>query len=190
METAPEKSKNTYIKRIILLTVLAAIVAYIFYNNVIIQTVDSGDGWKHQIGHFEQCMYDEYEGCGEATHRIHAISVNQYYCEEHWQTNGIDMFERLADKNISSGKSNSKEATNAKVCAVKAVEDKLKSPSTADFCSYTSMTATDLGNNKWKVSGYVDAQNSFGAVVREYWTVTLTLTSSGFKDSSVTFSEE
>lgn len=190
MDNVPEKTKKSYIKWIILFTALAAVVAYIFYNTVIIQTVDSIDGWKHQIGDFEACMYDKYENCGQATHRIHAITVNQYYCDEHWQTNGIDMYGRLTDTDISSKKSDSQDATNAKVCAVKAVEDKLKSPSTADFCSYTSMTATDLGNNKWKVSGYVDAQNSFGAVVREYWTVTLTLTSSGFKDSSVTFSEE
>lgn len=78
--------------------------------------------------------------------------------------------------------------TNAKICAEKAVEDRLKSPSTADFCPYYAMTATNLGGDKWKVTGYVDAQNSFGAEIREYWTVTLTLTKTGFKDYYVRFS--
>ena len=50
------------------------------------------------------------------------------------------------------------------------------------------MIAIDLGGNRWKVSGYVDAQNSFGATVRTNWTVTLTLTNSGFKDYDVKFS--
>lgn len=84
--------------------------------------------------------------------------------------------------------SNYNTETNAKICAEKAVEDRLKAPSTADFCSYSQMTATNLGGDKWKVTGYVDAQNSFGAMVRQYWTVTLTLTKTGFRDYSVSFS--
>ena len=38
--------------------------------------------------------------------------------------------------------------------------------------------------------GYVDAQNSFGATIRSYWIVTLTLTSSGFTDASVVFVDQ
>lgn len=86
------------------------------------------------------------------------------------------------------GSSSNKSATDAKICAEKAVTDSLKSPSTAKFCKYTEMTATNLGGDKWKVTGYVDAQNSFGAVMRTYWTVTLTLTGKGFTDYSVDFS--
>ncbi|HYC34130.1 MAG TPA: hypothetical protein VEC13_00175 [Candidatus Paceibacterota bacterium] len=46
------------------------------------------------------------------------------------------------------------------------VERILKSPSTAEFCRGT---ATDLGENKWKVSSCVDSQNSFGATLRSNW---------------------
>lgn len=74
------------------------------------------------------------------------------------------------------------------VCAEMAVEDRLKSPSTADFCPSYEMTVTNLGGDTWKVTGYVDAQNSFGAEIREYWTVTLTLTETGYKNCSVSFS--
>lgn len=84
--------------------------------------------------------------------------------------------------------SSNKSATDAKICAEKAVTDSLKSPSTAKFCKYTEMTATNLGGDRWKVTGYVDAQNSFGAVIRTNWTVTLTLTGKGFTDYQVDFS--
>lgn len=74
------------------------------------------------------------------------------------------------------------------VCAEMAVEDQLKSPSTAKFCPSYEMIATNLGGDNWKVTGYVDAQNSFGAEIREYWTVTFTLTEEGYKNCSVSFS--
>lgn len=81
-----------------------------------------------------------------------------------------------------------KPASNAKICAEKAVKDKLKAPSTAKFCKYTEMVATNIGGNRWRVSGYVDAQNSFGAVIRSNWTVKLTLTEHGFTDYTVNIS--
>ena len=53
------------------------------------------------------------------------------------------------------------------------VEKRLKSPSTADFCSYSDATVTDLGSGKFRVSAYVDAQNSFGAQIRTNYTCVL-----------------
>lgn len=75
---------------------------------------------------------------------------------------------------------------DAWVCAIDVVENRLKSPSSADFCSYPEATITDLGNNRYKIQGYVDAQNSFGATVRSKFTVTLTLTESGYKEATCT----
>jgi len=46
------------------------------------------------------------------------------------------------------------------------VVDRLKSPSTADFPSYRESFVTDIGNGRFQVSAYVDAQNSFGAKMR------------------------
>lgn len=46
------------------------------------------------------------------------------------------------------------------------VERLLKSPSTAEFCRGT---ATDLGENRWKVVSCVDSQNGFGALIRSNW---------------------
>ena len=69
-----------------------------------------------------------------------------------------------------------------------AVENRLKSPSTADFCSQSEMTISNVGSS-WTVSGYVDAENSFGATVREYWTVTMTLSGDTAKNISVQINE-
>lgn len=46
------------------------------------------------------------------------------------------------------------------------VKDRLKSPSTAKF---PMSTGQDVGNNSFEVSSYVDAQNSFGATIRQNW---------------------
>lgn len=45
----------------------------------------------------------------------------------------------------------------------------LSSPSTAKFGDMTETIFTDLGNGKWRVSAYVDAQNMFGATIRKYY---------------------
>ena len=61
--------------------------------------------------------------------------------------------------------------------AEKIVKDNLKSPSTAKFCS-TSEAKISCSDNTWTVSGWVDAQNSFGATLRNNYTVKFTFTSS------------
>jgi hypothetical protein len=52
-------------------------------------------------------------------------------------------------------------------------EKHLKAPSTADFCSYSDATVTDLGGGRFRVSAYVDAENSFGAKIRTIYTCVL-----------------
>lgn len=46
------------------------------------------------------------------------------------------------------------------------VEDKLKSPSTANFPVYSEEMVTDGGSGAFLISAYVDSQNGFGAKVR------------------------
>lgn len=60
------------------------------------------------------------------------------------------------------------------------VKQKLKSPSTAKFCTVSQSTITHDGD-VYTVSGWVDAQNSFGATLRSNWTVTFTAVKSGGK---------
>ena len=50
------------------------------------------------------------------------------------------------------------------------VKDQLKAPSTADFNDVTAS-----GSGPWTVVGSVDAENSFGAKLRNRWTCTIRL---------------
>ncbi len=58
------------------------------------------------------------------------------------------------------------------VFAKSVIEDILKAPSTAKF---VDVRAYELSNQKdvWAINGYVDSQNSFGAVIRSQWEVQL-----------------
>lgn len=62
---------------------------------------------------------------------------------------------------------------DAHVIAEKVVSEQLKSPSTAKF-SKTSECTISVDGNTWTVSGWVDAQNSFGATLRNNYTVKIT----------------
>ncbi|GAB3166596.1 hypothetical protein GCM10027059_25780 [Myceligenerans halotolerans] len=46
------------------------------------------------------------------------------------------------------------------------VSEKLKSPSTADF---SEERESSTGTDSWTITGLVDAQNSFGAMIRAEW---------------------
>ncbi len=61
------------------------------------------------------------------------------------------------------------------VCAQLKVEKMLKSPSSARFeFGGATYSTKSLGNNKYKVDSYVDAQNSFGASIRQQFTCNIT----------------
>lgn len=51
----------------------------------------------------------------------------------------------------------------------KLIKYKLKSPSTAEFPSSIEASVISKGDNTFIVSSYVDAQNSFGVVLRTYY---------------------
>jgi len=64
----------------------------------------------------------------------------------------------------------------------------LKAPSTASFpWSFNEYDVSDLGGGRWRVSGYVDAQNGFGAMLRSRWTVEMQVEGSTWKlvDASI-----
>lgn len=57
--------------------------------------------------------------------------------------------------------------------AERAVKAALKAPSTAKFPGYSSVQISVLPNCQYIVMGYVDAQNSFGAMIRSSFAVKL-----------------
>jgi len=74
------------------------------------------------------------------------------------------------------GSSDSPDKIDAWVMAQQFIERELKAPSSAEFGSVwggdyqdPDKVVTDLGNGKFIVSGWVDAENSFGAKIRTYF---------------------
>lgn len=57
------------------------------------------------------------------------------------------------------------------------VRDRLKAPATAEFTE--AVTAPLAGYDRYTVSGAVDAQNSFGALIRNFYSCTVGLSTSG-----------
>lgn len=176
-------SKRERKKWVVVLCVYLCIVLIIFaYKFCIVRTIESINGYIHQRVCFGTC---EICNDNDATHRIINHNYKIYFCDDCWEELGETYLEVLSKQDMDTPNKTSADERDAKICAVKAVEDNLKSPSTAKFCSYSEMTAENLGGNQWRIEGYVDAQNSFGAMIRENWIVTLTLTGEGFTDYSV-----
>lgn len=70
------------------------------------------------------------------------------------------------------------EVAEAKMFA-KAVElQLLKTPASAVFCSMEEMSVLPIGDGAYSVSGYVDSQNSYGAMLRNQFNLTV------FKDEN------
>jgi len=64
---------------------------------------------------------------------------------------------------------------SAFVMAQKFVEQNLKSPGSAEYGWQTAdECVTELGNGEYLVKGWVDAQNSFGAKIRNNFSLKLT----------------
>ena len=79
---------------------------------------------------------------------------------------------------MSARKSTSSSVSEAQVYvhATDFVRDRLSSPSTARFPTYSQGIVKNLGGNKYGYAGYVDAQNAFGATVRSKYYVEMEFT--------------
>jgi len=64
-----------------------------------------------------------------------------------------------------------------------AVKSKLKAPSTAKFESYKKDKVEHVEDDTFKIESYVDAQNGFGAMIRNNFIVTIEF---DFEDESFT----
>ena len=65
------------------------------------------------------------------------------------------------------------DAFDAKYACKQYVEEALKSPSSADFPSYSEMSATGSAYGPWTVISYVDAKNAFGVMLRNTFICTV-----------------
>lgn len=68
---------------------------------------------------------------------------------------------------------------SAEYMAQEFVKEQLKAPSTAKFEDYDDGHVTALGNDEYSISAYVDAQNVYGAMIRNFYHVKLRLIHEG-----------
>lgn len=77
---------------------------------------------------------------------------------------------------VSEDESTGASPIRASIMCENIIESQLVAPSTAEFASYNEQQIWTLGKNSgtyenaYRVRGYVDAQNSFGAKIRTYYT--------------------
>lgn len=101
-------------------------------------------------------------GCGLLIAIIAVIAWSSGACsEKSFEQRAADNARRL-NEYCSSDKS------MAAVVAERFVKQTLKAPATAKF-PWGAGTALPLGDCKWQVTSYVDAQNSFGAQIRTHY---------------------
>lgn len=79
----------------------------------------------------------------------------------------------IFSQSCSKSENKTGSSSEAWYIAKKFAEKDLKAPATADFPSQFAdgVKITDHGGGKYTVKGYVDAQNSFGAKIRQYFMV-------------------
>ncbi len=68
----------------------------------------------------------------------------------------------------SDSSSDNPDKIEAYVMSQEFVKERLKAPATADFPWYDESFVKELGDNKFEVNAYVDAENSFGAKFLAY----------------------
>jgi hypothetical protein len=82
----------------------------------------------------------------------------------------VIVFLALATGSSDSGSSGQPrpehDALSAWVMCQQFIEERLKAPKSADFPAGYDRFTTDLGDGRYRVKAYVDAQNSFGAEIR------------------------
>lgn len=172
----PDSCKNTkYVFGALKITFLiASVIACILSVVLVFKTI----GTTFEKGDFSDthdcisCMVPTPANGGRAIFRTGMSKEDveiQYFCDKCF----ILIQEEInKDKNKNSDIDESDVWSEAKDI----VRNRLKAPSTAEFCSKSSATITKSGKT-WTIRGYVDAENSFGAMIRNDFTVVITFTS-------------
>lgn len=105
-----------------------------------------------------------------------------------WAAFALSLFRPAGAPAITTGytppQSNG-DSSEARVFCKYVVENSLKSPSTAQFSGYGETTATRSGS-AWIISGYVDSQNDFGAMLRANYRCTASGTGKDLKVDDLT----
>lgn len=148
--------------------------------------------------------------CGVDTNLFYKnpiLGTTEYYCEPHHK-HIVEIMNSMMEHKVTQPSQNTQNSDNSSQnsntsnvgssarhtdseafsCAKAIVKSVLKSPSTAKFCWITDATVVHLGNGEYKVTGWVEAENSYGATLRRNFVVVYTATENGYKNGSATLS--
>ena len=148
--------------------------------------------------------------CGVETNLFYKnpiLGITEYYCEPH-RDHIVDIMNSMMEHKVTQPSQSTQNSNNSSQnsntsnvgssarhtdseafsCAKAIVKSVLKSPSSAKFCWITDATVTHLGNGEYKVTGWVEAENSYGATLRQNFVVVYTATENGYKNGLATLS--
>lgn len=94
------------------------------------------------------------------------VAVNVWKGEPREQETKADRYVAALEKEQAQEKARCSDTIMAYVMSQNFVKAKLVAPSTAEFPSFSDVKVTKAGECKFTVLGYVDSQNSFGAMLR------------------------
>jgi len=161
-ELKQDKRKTFVVEAIVIVfcIVLSVLLPFLEYN-VFFVGYRSGDYSEHTC-----------EDCDDAANGgawLDNDFGNKYYCEYHYNAHKTAL-DKYKENHFDHDDSDILQI------AEDTVKQNLKAPSTATFSSIRE-TQIKRSGNTWTVSGWVDAQNSFGAMLRSEYTVKITFTS-------------
>ena len=159
------KKISVFSQIFIVVLCVAASVGMFFLNDYIYSV-----GYKS--GNYSQTpCYDCGEPADGGYWKDQDKSKNEYYCQEHFDFHK-EAVERVKQEKACKDDFGHSWAV-AYTIAEETVEAQLKAPSSAKF-SNKNETSISVRNNVWIVSGWVEAQNSFDATIRNKYTVQIT----------------
>lgn len=86
---------------------------------------------------------------------------------------GVALFFTSSSSEEKKTKDYCSDSISAYVHSKDLIAKSLKSPSTAKFSSYSDTSVISNGECNFSIDGYVDAQNSFGAIIRTRFNATI-----------------
>jgi hypothetical protein len=98
---------------------------------------------------------------------------------------GIWIFSSLGGGSSDGGNSGGLSEVAAYTACQEFVEDRLVAPSTAKFGGGPSQVTDSLGGSRYEVATYVDAENSFGAMIRNNFTCVVERTGDTYRLESL-----
>jgi hypothetical protein len=86
---------------------------------------------------------------------------------------GLFILMAIIGSMLPESSSQTGDASTARMMCKEFIKKRLKAPSSADFSSLSETNTETITQNRYRVKGHVDAENSFGAKLRNHYDCTV-----------------